>query len=131
MEKSIQVRYEVLRIINRFDIDSMLNKGEDERRKRWMLQELEVSNVKKMLDLVDDEYGKVKEDIGELYSCYDGYLIPLDQGRYLRILKVLNETVGFVYYVRDYSIRVIGGIDKERFRCTMYKLGVIRGIDYA
>lgn len=118
---------EATQIIQKNNLEKILfnnrNKGETE----WKVQDFLGLLITEILEQVQAVYEKVSFCIKEQLRSYDGYLLPLREEGYLRVLSTGKRFKGFVYYYAGKVVRVLRGYDDRSYCCTFYESKIVRG----
>lgn len=114
-------------IVDTYKIENILFENKKASEEDWGIGEGLSYLLENMLQMVDTEYKKLSSKTKSGMNSYDGYLMPLEGDRYIRVMRVKDGIMGMVYYFSGYAVRVIGESETSEYSCSMYETDVIRG----
>lgn len=62
-------------------------------------------------------------------SVFDGYIIPLKEDDWFKVMKENDTILGFIYYTDGLAKRYVAEGYREQFKVTEYEVTNIRGVD--
>jgi len=97
----------------------------------WKIKnEKKVRDIWNLLEIVELTCFIGDKSVRDVLRFYDGYLIPLSNHRWVKILQNQNKINGCVYYENGKAYRILSdGKDKE-FNCQKYDVKKVRGSEY-
>lgn len=113
------------------DILSTKENGTSEGDSSWKIKDKAVINkIWNTVDMIDLTYLVKEKTIRETLKYHDGYLIPLTEGRWFKVLLQQETITGLVLYQGEYAYRVYAENRESELSCHEYKIKNIRGTEF-
>lgn len=130
MEERKYAYENILNIVSEGKLKNVLLNSREDNKNNWYLDEDYEEDVFEIINMIHTEYNKLDDNIKKHMKSYDGYLIHLHDGKFIRILVRGTYLIGMVYYTSEYVLRVVKDLKDTKFSCSLYKSGAIRGVDF-